>query len=222
MDMAVEMLGAGKRYGAHWVLSRLNVSIRRGDTVAIFGKNGSGKSTFLKMIATLVAPSTGSVLILGHDVRKDKGPIRRRIRMLGHEKQLYDALTARENLRLAGDLLGIPAPERDAKIGHILDRLQISRLADRRIDELSEGTKKRVVLGRLILSQERTDLLLLDEPHPTLDDEGRRILDDLISEWKSQGKTILLSSHDHAQALRHAHRLLIIADGTVGYDGAPK
>ncbi len=222
METAVVLSDAGKRYGSHWVLSGLNLSIRRGETVAVFGKNGSGKSTLLKMIATLVAPSTGRVTVLGQDIQKEKAAIRERVRMLGHEKQLYESLTAEENLRLAADLIGIPPGECASKIRSVLDGLAIARFANHRVDRLSEGTKKRVVLGRLLLSEDRTDLLLLDEPHPTLDDEGRGLLDGFIGDWKKQGKTILLSSHDHAQALQHAERLLIIENGTIGYDGAPK
>lgn len=216
------MCGAGKRYGAHWVLSGLDVSIGRGETVAVFGKNGSGKSTFLKMIATLVAPSAGRVLVFGRDPSKDKSKIRSRVRMLGHEKQLYDSLTARENLRLAADLLGVAPEERGPLISGLLDRFRIAQTADRRVGQLSEGTKKRVVLARLLLGVEQTQLFLLDEPHPTLDDEGRKILDELIAEWTKAGKTVLLSSHDHDLALRHAKRLIVIENGTIGYDGKPK
>jgi len=72
METAVALSNAGKRYGSHWVLSRLNVSIQRGETVAVFGKNGSGKSTLLKLMATLVSPSAGQIEISGHNVSKDK------------------------------------------------------------------------------------------------------------------------------------------------------
>src|SRR5262249_10561520 len=148
---------------------------RHGETVAVFGKNGSGKSTLLKIVATLVSPSTGQVSILGHDAQKEKGAIRARTRLLGHEKQLYESLTARENLELAADLIGFPVPEVASRSGPVLESLGIARFADRRIDHLSEGTKKRVVLARLLLTQDHTDLFLLDEPHPTLDDEGRAL-----------------------------------------------
>ncbi len=221
-ETAMEMSGAGKRYGAHWVLSGLELTIAQGETVAVFGKNGSGKSTFLKMIATLVAPSAGRVFVFGQDPSKDKSKIRGRVRMLGHEKQLYDSLTARENLRLAADLLGVSSRDRDLLIRNLLDRFQIGRMADRRVGQLSEGMKKRVVLARLSLGEERSDLFLLDEPYPTLDEEGRRILDDLIMEWKKNGKTVLLSSHDHDMALRHSKRLLIIENRTIDYDGVPR
>lgn len=214
VERVVEMSGAGKRYGSHWVLSDLNVSIAPGETVAVFGRNGSGKSTFLKMIATLIAPSTGRVRILDRDA-SDKSNVRGRVRMLGHEKQLYELLTARENLSFAADLLGIPSREREAAIGGLLNRFRIAEAADRRVGHLSEGTKKRVVLAKLLLGTDRTELFLLDEPHPTLDDEGRRILDELISEWKRLGKTILLSGHDRDSALRHADRVLVLEGGTI-------
>ncbi|MBF0491176.1 MAG: ABC transporter ATP-binding protein [Deltaproteobacteria bacterium] len=218
---AIEMLEAGKRYGRSWVLSRLNVSIPQGETVALFGKNGSGKSTFIKLIATLLSHSTGSIKVLGLDAQEDRAQIRPRIRFLGHEKQLYDILTVRENLRLVATLLGIPSSTVDMEIQKLLEKLKIQPYEHRRISQLSEGNKKRVVLARLLLQQSKTDLYLLDEPHPTLDDEGRQILDGLIQDWQKQGKTILLSSHDPRHAKQHAHRLLVISDGTISYDGVP-
>lgn len=221
-QMAVEMLGAGKRYGHSWILSHLNVSIPRGETVALYGKNGSGKSTFLKLIATLVTRSTGDVKVLGFDGQKERAQIRPRIRFLGHEKQLYDTLTVRENLKLAATLLGISSSTMEDEMQKLLEKLKIQIFEHRRVDQLSEGNKKRVVLARLLLQQSETDLYLLDEPHPTLDEEGRGILDGLIQDWQKQGKTIFLSSHDPAHAQQHAQRLLIISEGTISYDGVPQ
>ncbi len=221
-QMAVEMSEAGKRYGHRWILSHLNVSISRGETVALFGKNGSGKSTFLKLIATLVSHSTGDVKVLGFDGQKERTHIRPRIRFLGHEKQLYDALTVHENLKLAATLLGISSSTVETEIQKLLEKLKIKIFEHRRIDQLSEGNKKRVVLARLLLQQSETDLYLLDEPHPTLDEEGRAILDGLIQDWQKQGKTIFLSSHDYGHAQQHAQRLLIISEGTISYNGVPQ
>lgn len=215
------MTGLGKRYGRAWILARLNLSIRRGESVALFGRNGSGKSTLLKMIATLSSPSCGGLRVLGFDARTEKAEIRQRIRLLGHEKQLYDSLTVRENLKLAAVIRGVPSAEASSRIDALVERFQIARARDRRIDQLSEGMKKRVVLARLLLGTDEPDLVVLDEPHPTLDIEGRRLLDELIQKWRKTGKTILLASHDHDQALMHADRLLVLEKGGISYDGPP-
>ena len=81
--------------------------------------------------------------------------------------------------------------------------------------------KKRAVLARLLLGTTEPDLVVLDEPHLTLDIEGRRLLDELIQKWRETGKTILLASHDHDQALMHADRLLVLEKGGISYDGTP-
>lgn len=221
-EVAVEMYEVGKRFGAHWILARLNLRIQRGETVALFGRNGSGKSTLLKILATLLPPSTGSFRVLGLDPSKERAAIRKKIRFLAHERQLYGMLTVYENLRLAAVLRGIPAVETDQRIGELLKRLDLEAVANRRVSQLSEGMKKRVVLARLLVGNEEPDLILLDEPHPTLDESGRRILDGLIQEWRGKRKTVILASHDHGRALLHADRLLILEEGRISYDGPPK
>ncbi len=220
-NLAVEMSGIGKRYAHAWILMRLNLSLRRGESVALFGRNGSGKSTLIKMISTLTSPSVGNLSVLGFDARRDKMEIRKKIRLLGHEKQLYGSLTIKENLRLAAVIRGVPAAEIASLIDVLVERFQIAHAHNRRIDHLSEGMKKRVVLARLLIGTSDPELVLLDEPHPTLDIEGRKILDDLIRNWRKTGKTILLASHDHDQALQHADRLLVLEEGKIAYDGPP-
>ena len=221
MSPAIEMMNVGKRLGHHWVLSHLNLTVREGEAIALFGKNGSGKSTLLKMLATLLSPSTGSLRILGYDGLRERGEIRKKIRLLAHEKQLYGTLTAAENLRLAASLRGLSPEGGRTKIAELLGRFQLEKFKDRRVSELSEGMKKRVVLARLLIGAEEPGLILLDEPHPALDTEGRRILHDLIEEWRKKGKTVVLASHDHEQALLHADRMVLLDSGRISYDGPP-
>jgi heme ABC exporter ATP-binding subunit CcmA len=218
----IEMNDVGKRLGAHWVLSHINLQVRQGESIALFGRNGSGKSTLLKILATLLAPSAGSVKILGLDPSEDRAAVRRRIRLLAHEKQLYGSLTVLENLRLAAALRGVPGGETKRQAAELLERIELAKVRDRRVSQLSEGMKKRVVLARLLVGNEAPDLILLDEPHPTLDESGRRILDGLIREWRGKGKTVVLASHDHDRALLHADRLLVLEEGRISYDGPPK
>ena len=215
-DSVLSMTEVGKRLGTHWILAHLNLRIGRGEAVALFGRNGSGKSTLLKMLATLTAPTTGSLKIFGADVAADTNNIRKKLRLLGHEKQLYRSLTVMENLQLAATIRGVPELHA-ADYAAILGKLQLTRYRDRRLIELSEGMKKRCVLAKLLLGE--PELILLDEPHPTLDTEGKQILNDMILQWKQQGKTIVLASHDHRQALAHADRLLVLEGGEFSYDG---
>lgn len=215
LSPAVEMSGVGKRFGRHWVLFPQDLTIARGESVALFGDNGSGKSTLLKIVATLLAPSAGRLKVLGCDAEREQGKIRERIRLLAHEKQLYGSLTVLENLRLAAGLRGLPPETTGHEIEALLDRLQIASCRHRKVGPLSEGMKKRVVLARLLIGSGEARLILLDEPHPTLDAEGKAILDDLIRGWKREGKTILLASHDHERALAHADRQIVLQAGRI-------
>ncbi len=221
-QIALECQGLAKRYGNHWVLTGIDLKLRRGESVALFGGNGSGKSTLLKIIATLVAPSAGSVRVMGRDVSREKREVRRSLRFLAHERQLYSSLTVQENLRLAAVIRGLPTAAIGKELERVENLLRLSGFRDRRVSHLSEGMKKRVVLARLLLGVKEPDLILLDEPHPALDQEGKKVLDSLIAAWRRDGKTILLASHDHAQVLPHADRLLVLENGKLAYDGVPK
>lgn len=212
---AIELAGVGKRFGRHWALAPMNLKIQRGESVALFGGNGSGKSTLLKIVATLLSPSTGRLQVLGLDGSRQKREIRRQIRLLAHEKQLYGTLTLEENLRLAAGLRGLPA----GKIQTLLTRFSLEKLKDRKTAQLSEGMKKKAVLARLLLGSEESDLILLDEPHPTLDADGKKILDGLIQDWRREGKTVILASHDHERALIHADRVIVLEAGRIVRDG---
>lgn len=218
-NVCIEMKDLGRRYGSSWVLAHLNLTIPRGQSVALFGNNGSGKTTLLRMIATLLLPSTGKLSVLGYDVTQRKRKIRNHTRFLGHEKQLYNRLTVMENMRLAAGIRKLPSKMSDSAIEEILEKLQIYEYRHQQIQNLSEGNKKRLVLSRLLLGD--ADLILLDEPHPTLDKRGKKILDDLICEWRDKGKTIILASHDHDLVLFHVDRLIILHEGHVHYDGSP-
>ena len=170
----------------------------------------------MKILATLIQPTAGQLRILGLDPRRESREIREKIGMVAHEKQLYGSLTVLETMQLAARLRG----RGGEVIRGLLERFGLARHQDRRIGHLSEGMKKRLVLARLAAGEQ--ELILLDEPHPTLDREGRVILDEMISSWRKAGKSLLLASHDHAEALAHADRLLVMEAGRIVYDGPPK
>ena len=216
MNAVVQLKGVGKRLGDRWILTGIDLSIAPGESVALFGGNGSGKSTLLKILATLIQPTAGQLRILGLDPRRESREIREKIGMVAHEKQLYGSLTVLETMQLAARLRG----RGGEVIRGLLERFGLARHQDRRIGHLSEGMKKRLVLARLAAGEQ--ELILLDEPHPTLDREGRVILDEMISSWRKAGKSLLLASHDHAEALAHADRLLVMEAGRIVYDGPPK
>lgn len=214
MASVLEMEGIGKRYEGRWILRDLRLTVSRGETVALFGGNGSGKTTLLKMIALLLPPTTGQFNVFGSEPATNSREIRTKIRFLGHEKRLYEALTVRENAQLLAVLRGL----RDGRqIISVMERLGIEKFQNYRVSQLSEGMRKRLVLATLLLGS--ADLILLDEPHPTLDQGGKKILDDLIQQWKTEGKTLMIASHDHEQVLKHADRLVVLKEGKIFEEG---
>ncbi|MDO8644472.1 MAG: ABC transporter ATP-binding protein [bacterium] len=208
-EPAIRIEGLGKRFISHWILAHLDLKILPGESIALFGSNGCGKSTLLKIIGTLFEPTCGQVSVFGQDVRKDKKKIRACLRFLGHDKQFYPSLTLRENLELIASLLGLK--KNDPSIESALDRLGIGPLAHRHFEEVSEGMKKRLALAKMLLGE--SDLILLDEPYPSLDSASKEILNGLIRQWRSEKKTLLMASHDHEQTLPHVDRVFVLEKG---------
>ncbi len=202
-QVAIEMSDVGKRFGTHWVLRRVDLSVRRGEAIALFGGNGAGKSTLLKLIASLLSPSCGSLKTSGN------------MRFFAHEKQLYSLLTVFENLRLVAQLTTKRVQVPFGCVDEALDRLQIRKIRDQRIGQLSEGQKKRVTLAKLLIGADDSEIFLMDEPYPTLDEEGKKVLDGLLREWREKGKTLLIASHERERTLPHVDRVLSIEGGRI-------
>jgi ABC-type multidrug transport system ATPase subunit len=169
---------------------RVSLSIAPGETVLVRGPNGAGKSTLLRVVATLLSPTYGSGTVLGFDLVRDRGRIRPRIELLGHQTRLYDDLTAAENLRFACALYGLDP----RAVGLALDRVGLGSAAGDRIRGFSQGMRQRVAVARALLR--RPDLLLLDEPYAGLDDAAKDVVDRAIVEAQGEGRTVVLATHD--------------------------
>jgi ABC-type multidrug transport system ATPase subunit len=177
--------GVEKRYGRRRALRPVDLSLDRGDFLVVTGPNGSGKTTLLRLVAGLAAPTGGTL-----DVDAERG----RLGFLGHEPLLYRDLTALENLDLFGRLYRVP--ERRERIGMLLERFGLWDVRGERLASYSRGMTQRLALCRALLHE--PDLLVLDEPFTSLDDEGAALLDRLLDELRG-GATVLLSTHDPAR-----------------------
>jgi heme exporter protein A len=207
---AVSTLELARLFGRSAALAGVSLRIEMGRTVALLGPNGAGKTTLLRILATAIRPSFGSALVDGLDVAKHADLVRTRIAYLSHGAGLYDDLTAAENLRFAARLLDVPAGEIDDRTGTALADVGLTRVADERVAGFSAGMRKRLALGRLLLSAH--SLLLLDEPHAALDEAGMQLVDDLIRRWREAGITVLVASHA-------TDRITPLIDGHIRLDG---
>jgi len=209
--LAVETRGLSRRYGRRWALADVSLELPAGSVTMLAGRNGSGKSTLLRVLATALRPDHGEALVLGHDVRRSRDAVRRKVALLAHQSFLYEALTARENLQVAASFLG-----RDAE-GALLDRVGLGPRADDPVASFSAGMRKRLSLARVLLQQ--AELVLLDEPYGELDPPGFALLDGVIGELRQRGASVIMATHlvDHGRQM--CDRALLLEEGRLAWSG---
>ncbi|HEX2272961.1 MAG TPA: heme ABC exporter ATP-binding protein CcmA [Acidimicrobiales bacterium] len=201
---AVSLLG---RFPA---LAGVDLDVASGEVLLVHGPNGAGKTTLLRACAGLVAIGTGEADVLGHDLRRHRRAVRRRVGLLGHAPFLYDELTVEENLRFAARAAGRPVAAADAAMA----RMGVDgRLRHLTVGRLSTGQKRRAAIAAVVARE--PELWLLDEPHAGLDAGGRELLDALVAEVSASGGTVILASHELDRAAALATRQVLMAGGRV-------
>jgi heme ABC exporter ATP-binding subunit CcmA len=219
MPLAVRLRSAVSLLGRFPALAGVDLDVAEGEIVLVRGANGAGKTTLLRACAGLTAFSSGEAEVLGHDLRKDRKAVRRRIGLLGHATFLYDDLTVADNLRFSARAAGASA----ASAAEAMTRLGLDgRLRDVPAGKLSAGQRRRVAVAAVVAR--RPDLWLLDEPHAGLDAGGRDLLDGLVRDVAAGGGTVLVASHELDRAAALATRTVTMAGGQVtgGLLGAPR
>jgi len=193
-------------------LRGVDLEVDRGEIFGLLGPNGAGKTTLTKILATLLLPSSGRAWVLGLDVTRDVTRLRSRIGLvLGGERGLYNRVSARENLRYFADLYGVPLDRRDRRIQEVLDLVELSEAADRRVEEFSRGMKQRLHLARGLLHE--PELLFLDEPTIGLDPKSARQMRHLVRGLVAQGVSVFLTTHYMFEAEELCHRIAILSRG---------
>jgi len=190
-------------------LAGADLEVEAGEIVLLSGANGAGKTTLLRLCAGLLPLRSGAAEVLGADLGVDRRTIRRALALVGHETFCYDDLTVHENIRFATRAAGRSAADADAA----LERLALGRMARVAHGRLSQGQRRRVALAIALARDPR--LLLLDEPHAGLDEQGRSVVDDVVRAAPSEGRTVLLASHELDLARQIATREVRIAAGRV-------
>jgi ABC-2 type transport system ATP-binding protein len=203
--------GRGKRRVA--ALKGVDFEIERGECVAILGPNGSGKSTLVRLLSTLLLPDGGTATVFGHDAFKDTRAVRRLVNRVSVEASFFKKMSATENLSYAARFYGLRPHETKDKIPEILTRVGFP--ADRRdepMENLSRGMQQKVALARALLTA--PILLLLDEPTTGLDPRSKQEVQEFIREVRAEhDATVLLCTHDLAEAETLADRVGILDDG---------
>ena len=192
-DLAIETRGLGKLYGDFAALADLDLRVRRGTLTGFVGPNGAGKTTTFKLLAGLIAPTTGTAAILGFDVQQHPVEVKRRLGIVFDDTGLYEHLTPREFLRFIGGAFGIDRATIADRSARLLDLFSLAEKADALCRELSLGMRKKLELSAALLHDPA--VLLLDEPLSGIDPIDARVVKDVLRDRVARGVTVLLSSH---------------------------
>jgi ABC-2 type transport system ATP-binding protein len=209
----------GKRQETH-ALNGLYFSIPRGIVFGLLGPNGSGKTTTIRILSTLLTPTSGEARVLGFDVVREAAKVRGRIGLiLGGERGLYGRLTGVENLRYFAALNHLSRDLSRRRVKEIIELVGLASAGDRRVEQYSRGMKQRLHIARGLLTD--PEILFMDEPTIGLDPQGAQELRQLIPELVKRGKTILLTTHYMLEADELSTQIAIINQGKIVATGTP-
>lgn len=208
--LALEVEGLTRAFGVRKALDGIDIALPAGAFLSIFGPNGAGKTTLVKVLTTLLNPTSGSAKVLGYDVVADAVDLRMHIGLISHNPLLYPDLTAEENLLFFAEMYGIDKPR--ARVDELLQAVELDH---RKLDltrTFSRGMLQRLSIARALLHHPA--VLFLDEPYSGLDPHAVDILDDLIAQIRGD-HTFVMISHDLEKGLELCTHALILAKGRV-------
>lgn len=217
MTAGIEVRNLAKYYGRSTALRDLNLDIGAGKCVAVFGRNGAGKTTFLRILAGLARPSSGNIKIIFPDGKTPRFT-RGAIGYLSHGMSLYPDLTALENLRFFAGLMNAPADDKT-----LIQCMEAVGIGGRELDPVrnySRGMRQRLAIARAFLHDPA--ILLLDEPFTGLDQTGSEVLENYIRRANAKGKTCVMALHDLARGYNLADRLVVIEKGAAALDASKR
>jgi heme exporter protein A len=213
----IEAKGLVKAFGFLPVLRGLDFFIERGAFVALLGPNGSGKTTFMRILAALSKPTAGIVTIGGWSLPAEAEAVRAQLGVVAHQPLLYDGLTAAENLHFYAQMYGLSREARERRAAEVLERVGLANRANDLVRTFSRGMQQRLAIARAILHEPH--VLLFDEPYTGLDQDAAAMLDVLLQDVARDGHTILMTTHDLARALKLSSHVAILSRGKIGYYG---
>lgn len=194
MKYAIETFDLTKQYGDFKAVDALNMKIKDKTIFGFLGPNGAGKTTTIKMLTCLIYPNSGTAKVAGYDVLSNPNDVRQKIGMVPQLVSLYGDLTVKENVYLCADYYGLPEDLKRSRASELMEMVDIKYAENKLVKQLSGGMKQKASVVASLIHQ--PDILFLDEPTIGLDPTTKRVLWDLVEELNSNGRTIILCSHD--------------------------
>jgi lipooligosaccharide transport system ATP-binding protein len=212
--------GLKKSYDGFEAVKGVDFEVHPGECFGFLGPNGAGKTTTMKMIYGAVIPTSGELDVAGLDVRRCEREIKRRIGVVPQENNLDDELKVRENLLVYGRYYDLPRKVALQRADELLEFVQLTEKADSKVEQLSGGMKRRLLIARALIND--PEIVVLDEPTTGLDPQARHLVWDRLRELTAEGKTLLLTTHYMEEAARLCDRLVIMEGGLIIAEGSPK
>ena len=214
----IETTGLTKHFDGNQAVIDLSLQVKQGEIFAFLGPNGAGKTTTTRMLACLIAPTSGEARVAGFQVGRDNDQIRARIGILTESPGLYEKLSAAQNLNFFARLYGMPNAEREQAVKKYLGMLSLWERRDEAVASFSKGMKQKLAIARALLHDPQ--VVFLDEPTSALDPESAKVVRDFIAELKSEGHTIFLCTHNLDEADRLADRIGVMKQRLIQVDTA--
>ncbi len=197
----------------------INLHVSAGEVLALLGPNGSGKTTTVRMLTSILRPSRGKAWVAGYDVVQQEEQVRASVGVLTEHHGLYARMPADEYLDFFGQLYGLDADTRQRRADRMLNEFGLDPFRKRRVGQFSRGMQQKLALARTLLHE--PPVLLLDEPTSAMDPESARLVRDAIQELRSSDRTIILCTHNLSEAEKLADKIAIIRYGTIIAQGSP-
>jgi len=214
----LEVKNLTKKFKDFVAVDDVSFSVNKGEILGLIGENGAGKTTIMRMLATMLNVTKGEGKIAGHDLVKEPESIRGEIGILfGGEVGLYDRLTARENIMYFAELNGMTVENAKKSIEELTKELEMAEFIDKRVGKFSRGMKQKVAIARSIVH--KPSVMLFDEPSTGLDVSATRLIQDFIVKCKSEDKAIVFSSHSMVEVEKLCDRVVIIHKGKIVEQG---
>jgi sodium transport system ATP-binding protein len=197
-----------KKFGGFTAVDQVSFEVCNGEVFGLLGPNGAGKTTTMRLLSTLLKPTSGTATIAGHDLLRDPQKVRASIGVLPEDTGLYDRLTPREHLLYYGKLHSMPEDVLRKRSDELLDTMELGDRANTKVGDFSKGMKQKVALLRAFIHD--PPVLLLDEPTAGLDVMSARSIHAFVERFRKEGKAIMISTHNMTEAQKLCDRLAII------------